>query len=175
LWDLVPNPEELTGWDLATTYLRAFTELENTGSAVAASALAEEALTRLAPDASPETAVSLYCAVGLARSTTSHEAGHAAIRTAIQIGKRIPPTSDYVRCLRIYAGRLADRGMFAESREHLSTARGEPRVRRSAMAIGLVAAESVVRLYVCVVPWRACRGRRTCLWWVSPSWVTCST
>jgi DNA-binding CsgD family transcriptional regulator len=122
LWDQVPSPEELTGWDLATVYVRTFTELQNTGSAEVAAALAEEALARLAADASPETAVSLYRAVGLARSATSHEAGFAAMRTAIQIGKRIPPTSDYVRCEREYAGRLADLGMFAEAREHLNTA-----------------------------------------------------
>jgi DNA-binding CsgD family transcriptional regulator/tetratricopeptide (TPR) repeat protein len=122
LWDLVPSPEELTGWDLARVYLRAFTELVNAGSFEAAAALAEQALARLGAEASPETAVSLYRAVGLARSATSHEAGVAAMRTAIQVGKRIPPTSDYVRCEREYAGRLADQGMFAESREHLNTA-----------------------------------------------------
>ena len=138
LWDQVPEPEAVTGLDLAGLYLRAATAAENAGQGVPATRLAEEALARLAATASPETAVSLYSTVGGFRVIESRQTSYDALAVAIEIGESIPPTPDYVRALHLIARVRADQGYLEEERPLMT------RALRAAQQIGHLAEEKLL-------------------------------
>jgi predicted ATPase len=95
LWDDRADP----GIELADAYLHAATTAEGAGHQPAAAALLEQALTRVAASASPQTQVRLYCEAGRSRGIKSMDAGLATLGTAVRIGERLPPSPAYVQAL----------------------------------------------------------------------------
>jgi DNA-binding CsgD family transcriptional regulator/tetratricopeptide (TPR) repeat protein len=113
LWDAIEQPETIAGLDLVDVYFHASTALENAGDASAAARVADEALTRLLPDATPATEVRLYYWAGFWRRIASPQDGAELLEKAIAIGADLPPTRDYVRALHTLA--LAHRAQRGNS------------------------------------------------------------
>jgi len=116
LWERVPGAEFVAGLSAVDVHLRAMQSLANAGSFTEAFELAVRARSRLVGKASLADQVRLHSAVGH-HSHRESEVGFEALASAIEIGESLPPSREYVSALRVYGGRLGDRGRFDRRRD----------------------------------------------------------
>jgi len=115
LWDDVDDAESVAGLSFFEVYENTRDALSESGDDVGAGALTEAVFSRLGSSVTGDIAVRMFCALGDYRGFRSGGEALAAYATAIEVGRHLPPSEEYVRALQRYAQIVHGRGDYSTS------------------------------------------------------------